>query len=139
MKFEEVLPALREGKKAKRKAWEKGDYIKKDAREYVKKDARHVVEEIINQDSVIYSLTITDLEADDWEVSEETKKVKLRDLTEEQYKKWKDDNCWALAQIEWCVSCPFYSVRCRPDDNPWYLNKDIFNDKFLDQEVEIED
>lgn len=127
MKFEEILPLLKEGKKIRKASWFEGHYFKL------------VSDGIVDQDGKSFTFGKDDLLCSEREIFRELKKVKLRDLTEEQYKKWKDDNCWTLAQIEWCVSCPFYSVRCQPDDNPRYLNKDIFNDKFLDQEVEIEE
>ena len=127
MKFEEILPLLKEGKKIRKASWFEGHYFK------LASDG------IVDQDGKSFTLGKDDLLYSDWEIFREKKKVKLRDLTAEQYKKWKDDNCWVLAQIEWCVGCPFESVRCRPDENPRYLNKDIFNDKFLDQEVEIEE
>ena len=140
MKFEEVLPALKRGKKAKRKAWEKGDYIKKDAREYIKKDVRHVVEEIINQDSVTYSLTITDLEADDWEIVKETKKVKLRDLTPKQFEKYCKNFTGKYTYGTNCDKCVFHNVSCNSwYDSCWIKHKDLYSDKFLDQEIEIED
>ena len=140
MRFEEVLPALKEGKKAKRKAWEKGDYIKKDVREYIKKDVRHVVEEIIDQDSVIYSLTVTDLEANDWEVGEETKNVKLRDLTEAQFKKYCKSFTGKGGYATNCDKCVFRNVSCNSwYDSCWIKHKDLYSDKFLDQEIEIGD
>lgn len=132
MKFEEVIPALRAGKKIRRTKWKEDICISI----AIKGDCDHYVR--YNFGSV-FNFNKSDFESDDWEIVKEIKKVKLRDLTAEQYKKWRDENCRALAQIEWCVGCPFEAVRCQPDDNPRYLNKDIFNDKFLDQEVEIEE
>ncbi len=56
MKFEEVLPALREGKKVRRKSWAARDYI-------------------VGGSS--YELSACSLMADDWEVYEEPKKPRL--------------------------------------------------------------
>ena len=69
-----------------------------------------------------------------WE-REEKKKIKLKDLTLEQYKKWEDKNCLNMD----CKDCNFYKVSCddRKDDC-WINNKDLYNEKFLNQEIEIE-
>ena len=131
MKFEEVLPALREGKKIKRKYW---------GENYIKRDFRFLVGQIIGQDSVIYALTILELEADDWEIIKEPKKVKLRDLTEEQYDLWIENNC--AKHEDSCRGCPFQKVQCDNHESlndAWYLNKDLYSDKFLYQEIEVEE
>ena len=118
MKFEEVLPALREGKKKIKKVW-------------------HPIEEL-SSNMQKETVKISDLLADDWEIVKESKKVKLRDLTEEQYQKWILKNCGNYDDK--CEGCPFQKVYC--DRNPniddwWIRNKDLYSDKFLDQEVEI--
>lgn len=124
MKFEEALLALKAGEKIRRKYW----YEKR----YIKMDFRFVVGKIVNQDSVIYALTIMDLVAYDWEIVKEKKKVKLRDLTEEQYEKWKDKNCGKYD----CLKCPFRCVDC--NKTFWMSCKDMYSDKILDQEIEVE-
>lgn len=127
MKLEEVLPALREGKKIKRKGWRNQEYIRK----------CHVFtfEPIINEDNAFYALTIIDLWADDWEIVIESKKVKLRDLTETQFEKWTFKNCgWYN-----CKDCVFKSVNCGTvSPYYWIKDKSLFSDKFLDQEIEVE-
>lgn len=122
MKFEEVLPALREGKKIRRKEWQKTHY-------YI--GSRFC--------DVGYELSLTDLLADDWEIVKEKKKVKLRDLTREQFDKWREENCGEY-NIE-CEGCPFERVFpfCETEEYDWTKNKDLFSDKFLDQEIEIEE
>ena len=70
---------------------------------------------------------------EDWEIIKETKKVKLRDLTAEQVKKWIDENC---NRGDYCKDCPFRCIECY--DTFWLSHKDMFSDKFLNQEVEIE-
>ena len=61
------------------------------------------------------------------------KKIKLKDLTEEQYGKWIGKNCKA------CADCPLDNVRCESYDRKcWIKHKDLFSDKFLNQEIEIE-
>ena len=62
-------------------------------------------------------------------------KKKLRDLTEEEYKEYLDTNCrWGK-----CSGCIFQRVMCGyHHSRNWIKNKDLFSDKFLDQELEIE-
>ena len=62
------------------------------------------------------------------------KKIKLRDLTEKQYETWCKENCDNMN----CKTCPFYKVQCSLGEFCWVRNKDIYSNKFLDQEVEIE-
>ena len=123
MKFEEVLPALREGKKVRRKSWGR-------VHSFI----------IIKDDSLVddyhcnVGIYAYDLKADDWEVVKNKKKVKLRDLTAEQVKKWIDENC---NRGDYCKDCPFRCIECY--DTFWLSCKDMFSDKFLDQEVEIDE
>ena len=129
MKFEEILPELRKGKKVKKRGW-KGDFIFKSP----------FREEIVFDDWKGCNLSWEDFLADDWEIVKETKKVKLRDLTEEQYNKWIKNNCTTYG--DYCDGCPFQKVRCNNRkglNDAWYLNKDLYSDKFLDKEIEIED
>ena len=115
MKFEEVLPALREGKKVGRKKWDKSYYVNNYGEAYVDWE---------------------DLLATDWEIVKEPKKVKLRDLTEKQYENWLAKNCYYTK----CVNCPFAKVYCDlTSKNNWINNKDLYSDKFLDIEIEIEE
>lgn len=62
------------------------------------------------------------------------KKKKLRDLTMEEYKKWLSKNCNGI-----CGKCIFSCVYCGMHGNCWVNNKDLYSDKFLDQEIEVED
>lgn len=59
-------------------------------------------------------------------------KIKLRDLTKEQYEKWLKVNCGN------CSTCPFFEVYCTKY-NCWIKHKELYSDKFLDQEIEVED
>lgn len=64
-------------------------------------------------------------------------KVKLKDLTAEQFKEWKKKGCNNL----YCKECPFRFIECNEYTSAlflWCENKDSFSDKFLNQEVEIE-
>ena len=62
----------------------------------------------------------------------ETKKKKLRDLTPEEYEKWRDKNCNYM-----CGKCPFNHVCCDYLDC-WVCNKDLYSNEFLNQEIEVE-
>ena len=122
MKFEEVLPTLREGRKIRRKSWGRVHSF------IIIKDDSLVDDYRCNV--VIYAY---DLKADDWEIVTEKKKVKLRDLTAEQVKKWIGENC---NRGDYCKDCPFRCIECY--DTFWLSCKDMFSDKFLDQEIEVE-
>ena len=68
-------------------------------------------------------------------LSKEPKKKKLRDLTLEEWDKWQRKNCGN------CNKCAFNKVNCNIsyEKRSWVNNKDIYSDKFLDQEIEVED
>ena len=122
MKFEEVLPALKEGKKIRRKCR---------PNRYYHIENNHIVNEIGD----LYTFGVeADILQDDWEVVKETKKVKLKNLTEEEYQKWKDKNCM---KYDCCKDCPFRVLDC--NDNFWMSDKDMYSYKFLNQEVEVEE
>ncbi len=64
------------------------------------------------------------------------KKKKLRDLTFDEWKKWKNENC---NRKKLCEDCLFNPVRCTTNTKgSWVNNKDLYSDKFLDQEIEVE-
>lgn len=136
MKFEEILPALREGKKIRRKVCP-SDYC------MCLKDG--VLKAFISPSDGfvgdINAIGIYDLLVDDWEVVKEKKKVKLRNLTKQQYKAFIDNKCGNQIVGIGCVDCPFYHISCLygKDNKCWIDNKDLYNDKFLDQEIEIEE
>lgn len=70
-----------------------------------------------------------------WE-REEKKKIKLKDMTFEQYDKWTDKHCRSSN----CKSCIFYKVPCGEwHDDCWICNKEIYSEKFLNQEIGIEE
>lgn len=128
MKFEEAITFLKKGKKVRRKnsGWiECYNYIYVNYSGYIVPLCKHFGD---------YTLKIADFDADDWEIVTEKKKVKLRDLTAEQVKKWIDENC---NRGDYCKDCPFRCIECY--DTFWLSCKDMFSDKFLDQEVEIEE
>ena len=131
MKFEEILPALRAGKKISRNNWCKDDYI------YINSNGEF--EDQNGHHPGIFLNCLCDLEADEWKIVKEKKKVKLRDLTKKQYMERYKKNCQQFGK--YCDGCPFQKVQCYNDDrlnNIWYLNKDLYNDEFLNQEIEID-
>lgn len=135
MTFYEVLPALKAGKKIRKTWWEKDHYIS------IGRDKIHIY--IIKwQDGRDYPFGTFDFEDNSWEIIPDPapKKVKLRDLTKKQYQKWQKTNCKKSEQ--YCNGCPFQKVQCYNDDtvnNIWYLNKGLYSDEFLDQEIEIKE
>lgn len=64
-------------------------------------------------------------------------KKKLRDLTPEEWDNWQVKNCDHID----CNKCVFTNVVCYRslEKNSWINNKDIYSDKFLDQEIEVEE
>lgn len=65
------------------------------------------------------------------------KKIKLRDLTSEQFERWMKDNCGHNEYVD-CVECPFFFSNCIVDEKKsWVNNKDLYSDKFLDIEIEV--
>lgn len=62
-------------------------------------------------------------------------KIKLKDITEEQYNKWKEEKCKSTL----CKNCIFNMANCSKSYRSWVRNKEIYSDKFLNQEIEIED
>lgn len=62
-------------------------------------------------------------------------KKKLKDISLEEFKVWSIKNCKQLS----CEKCVFSKVRCDEfSSRCWVNNKDIYSDKFLNQEIEIE-
>ena len=55
-------------------------------------------------------------------------------MTFEQYEEWRVKKCVV------CENCIFKNVKChRLYDNVWVKHKDLYSDKFLDQEIEIDE
>ena len=129
MKFEEVLPVLREGKKIRRTG------RKEDICISIEEKADHYVR--YNFGSV-FNFNKSDFENDDWEIVKETKKVKLRDLSKRKYVNWWYRHCFEQNKCE--VDCPLKNVKCDARfTSSWIDNKDLYSDKFLDQEIEVEE
>lgn len=66
------------------------------------------------------------------------KKKKLRDLTPKEFDKWQSKNC---GNDNCNNKCVFNKVICYGSysNNSWVHNKDLYSDKFLDQEIEVEE
>lgn len=63
-------------------------------------------------------------------------KIKLRDLTDEQYKVWMNQNC---NERDDCINCPFVLVQCSSGSyRCWLKHKEMYSDKFLNQKIEID-
>ena len=60
-------------------------------------------------------------------------KKKLRDITEKEFKNWSNKNC-----VFDCRNCIFNNVHCSGERN-WVNHKDMYSDKFLNQEIEVEE
>lgn len=128
MKFEEVLPALLDGKKIRRKSWTNGNRI------IIKNN------EITDSFNRRLAISVEGFKADDWEIVKEKKKVKFRDLTKEQFKKYCESITKAPGKGHICSTCPFHNVSCTDwHEEGWIYHKDLYSDKFLDQEIEIND
>lgn len=67
-----------------------------------------------------------------WE-RKEKKKIKLKDLSYNQYIAWINNHCSNLV----CEKCPFYKVDCHKTNTGWINNKDLYSEKFLNQEIEL--
>lgn len=66
------------------------------------------------------------------------KTKKLRDLTEDEFENWRRKNCVCGNMI--CEKCPFHHVDCDADSYDfWMKHKDLYSNKFLDQEIEVEE
>lgn len=63
-------------------------------------------------------------------------KKKLRDLTKDEYEKYVDKVCGEIS----CNDCIFNKAQCvePSDESSWVNNKELYSDKFLDQEIEID-
>ena len=65
------------------------------------------------------------------------KKKKLRDLTNDEYTKWKIKNCDNVNRN--CTNCIFRYSNCSSTESGWVHHKDLYSDEFLDQEIEVEE
>lgn len=66
------------------------------------------------------------------------RKIKLRDLTAKQ---WNDNMGCECNKYKDCNGCRFRYIDCSTSnfESSWINHKEIFNDKFLNQEIEIEE
>lgn len=65
-------------------------------------------------------------------------KKKIKDITKEEFGIWASNYCKIYDLC--CTGCPFKAVQCRGARNelPWYDNKEMLSDRFLNQEIDIE-
>lgn len=74
----------------------------------------------------------------EYKITKLPKKKKLRDLTEEEYKEWCDANKCYRCYGSNNSKCIFMNVPCNSRlGDCWIYNKDLYSDKFLDQEIEV--
>ena len=82
MKFEEIITALREGKKVRRESWHRADSIT-----YAWNSDLHLCKDMPHGGYFNYHLPIEDLNADDWEIKDKNwkpkSKGKMQDIVEE--------------------------------------------------------
>ena len=134
MKFEEAIIFLKNGKKVRRKdsgRIECYNYLYVNYSGYVVPICKNFGD---------YILKTSDFNADDWEIVKETKKIKLRDLTKEQFEKYCKNFTGKYTYGTNCDKCVFHNVSCNSwYDSCWIKHKDLYSDKFLDQEIEIEE
>ena len=66
-----------------------------------------------------------------------TVKKKIRDITDEEFEIWKNYNCKTYDL--YCTGCPFRASGCGfvGGKSPWYIHKEMYSDRFLDQEIKI--
>lgn len=64
-------------------------------------------------------------------------KKKIKDITAEEFEIWKNYNCKTYDLH--CTGCPFRASECGFVGLrfPWYESKEMFSDKFLNQEINI--
>ena len=63
-------------------------------------------------------------------------KKKLKNITIEEYKKWEKIKDYNASK---CCGCPFQRVTCDSHDRDcWVYNKNLYSEKFLNQEIEVE-
>jgi hypothetical protein len=66
------------------------------------------------------------------------RKIKLRDLTQEENVKWREKNCVFYGNDWNCNKCIFYNVMCAANNQQdWIYHKELYSEKFLNQEIEI--
>lgn len=69
-----------------------------------------------------------------WE-RKEKRKIKLKELNDMEYEKWLHKNCDPTD----CKNCVFNKVNCSNNYYGWISNKDLYSNKFLNQEIELEE
>lgn len=89
---------------------------------------------VLTETSNIVAEALRYLLTGEWQIVKLPKKKKLRDLTEEDLKKWTKANCCKTV----CSDCLFCNVYCGAfKDRSWIKHKELYSNKFLDQEIEV--
>lgn len=62
---------------------------------------------------------------------------KLKDLTYDEYAKFKSYECGYYGK---CDNCPFRTGNCESPDSPdsWFNNQEMYSEDFLNQELQVE-
>lgn len=65
------------------------------------------------------------------------KNKKLKDLTYDEYAKFKSYECGYYGK---CDNCPFKTGNCESPDSPdsWLNNKEMYSEEFLNQEIKVD-
>lgn len=81
-----------------------------------------------------YPDLLRDILAGEVKIIKSDKKKKLRDWTMDDFKKWEKAKCSKIT----CKDCPFEYIFCSSYSKTcWVKHKELYSNKFLDQEVEI--
>lgn len=89
---------------------------------------------VLTETSNIVAEALRYLLTGEWQIVKLPKKKKLRDWTIDDLKKWTNVNCREKS----CDDCLFRNVFCSTYGiRVWIKHKELYSDKFLDQEVEI--
>lgn len=102
-----------------------------DERLYVRKSDKTLSNYLTSRDFLTGEATIIKLPKEPNKI-----KKKLRYLTPEEWDKWIRRNCTYP-----CEGCIFRNVVCSnyTHQDSWLNHKDLYSDKFLDQEIEVEE
>ena len=107
---------------------------------YITEDLKFIgiTENVENNFDDCFRLLLTNKIGNIVKIPKELNKIKkkLRDITPEEWDKWKSKNCKCSDYT--CGKCIFDKVGCSKYDC-WIDNKDLYSDKFLNQEIEVEE
>lgn len=94
----------------------------------------YVIREIEGRLSEVSDKGLSNILNGNFKIIKTPKTKKLRDLTEEEYEKMWNTICFNTT----CRECMFNNVQCEATSKEcWTKHKDLYSDKFLDQEIEV--